>query len=170
MLSLCATALCGYVYKCPFLHLPSVYFSHPAFQHIPSFEVTEEFQTNLTDQSLKKSKYLPVMQNQATVKMLAVILAQPILEPRITGFLGLEVTSQDHSMPMLKEGQLRHVAQDHVQSAFKYLQGWRHHSLSRQFLSLFAYPHSKKSVFSCFIWNFMCSDLCLLFCHWALRV
>lgn len=90
MLSLCATALCGYVYKCPFLHLPSVYFSHPAFQHIPSFEVTEEFQTNLTDQSLKKSKYLPVMQNQATVKMLAVILAQPILEPRITGFLGLE--------------------------------------------------------------------------------
>lgn len=68
MVSLCATALCSYVHKCPFLHLPSVYSSHPAFQHISCFQVTEEFQTNLTDQSLKKTKYVPVMQNQSTVK------------------------------------------------------------------------------------------------------
>lgn len=47
-------------------------------------------------------------------------------EHRITEQLGLERTSGDHLTPLLKQGLLEWIAQDHVQSGFEYLQRWRH--------------------------------------------
>ena len=49
--------------------------------------------------------------------------------------------------PMLKQGQLEQVAQDHVQLGFEYLHWWRLRSLSGQPMPVFYHPHRKK-VFS----------------------
>jgi len=43
---------------------------------------------------------------------------------------------------LLKQGTLQHIAQDHVQAAFEYLQEWRLHHLSGQ--PVLSHPHSRK--------------------------
>jgi len=50
---------------------------------------------------------------------------------KLMGWLRLEGTTGGHLVepPLLKQGQLEQVAQDHVQTAFEYLRGWRVHSL-----------------------------------------
>lgn len=49
---------------------------------------------------------------------------------------------------IFKRGQLKQVTQDHVQSGFECLCGWRLHSLSEQPIPVFDHPQSNK-VFSC---------------------
>ena len=46
--------------------------------------------------------------------------------------------------PLLKQGHPEPVAQDYVQMAVEYLQGWRLHNLSGQPIALLSYPHSEK--------------------------
>ncbi|KAK4806816.1 hypothetical protein QYF61_005612 [Mycteria americana] len=46
--------------------------------------------------------------------------------------------------PLLKQGYLEPVAQDHVQTAFEYLQGGRLHNLSGQPFPVLSHPHSQK--------------------------
>jgi len=43
--------------------------------------------------------------------------------------------------PLLKQGQLQPIAQDHLQVAFGYLQGWRLHHLSGQPMPVLSHPH-----------------------------
>ena len=45
---------------------------------------------------------------------------------------------------LLKQGHLQLVAQDHVQTAFEYLQGWRIHNLSGQPVPVLSHPHGAK--------------------------
>jgi len=45
---------------------------------------------------------------------------------------------------LLKKGHLKPVAQDHVQMAFEYLQGWRLHNISGQPVPVLGHPHSEK--------------------------
>jgi len=45
---------------------------------------------------------------------------------------------------LLHQGHLEPVAQDHVQTAFEYLQGWRLHNLSGQPVPQPRHPHSEK--------------------------
>ena len=45
---------------------------------------------------------------------------------------------------LLKQSQLEPVAQDHVQAAFEYLQGWRLHNLPEQPVPVLGHPHSAK--------------------------
>lgn len=50
---------------------------------------------------------------------------------KITAWLRLDTTSGDHcSNPLLEQGCLQAVAQDHVLADFEYPQGWRVHNLS----------------------------------------
>ena len=46
--------------------------------------------------------------------------------------------------PLLKQGHLELVAQDHVQMVFEYLQGGRLHNPSGQPLPALSHPHRKK--------------------------
>ena len=46
--------------------------------------------------------------------------------------------------PLLKQGHLQPAAQDHVQVAFEYLQGWRIHSLPGQPVPVLGHSYSKK--------------------------
>jgi len=46
--------------------------------------------------------------------------------------------------PLLKQGHLELVAQDHPQMDFEYLQAWRIHNLSGQPVPALSHPHSKK--------------------------
>jgi len=56
--------------------------------------------------------------------------------------VGSDLWSWSCSTPLLKHGHLKQVAQDHVQMAFEYLQGWRFQSLCGQTVLMFFYPHS----------------------------
>lgn len=47
---------------------------------------------------------------------------------------------------LLRQGHLEHVAQDHVQADFHYLQGWGLHNLSGQPAPALSHPYRKKSV------------------------
>lgn len=64
-------------------------------------------------------------------------------------------------IPLLRQGQLELVAQDHVQLSYKCLQGWRLHNPSGQSISMFEHLHNRHffSHSFLFIWN---SGLCLL--------
>ena len=71
--------------------------------------------------------------------------------------------------PLLKEGHLKLIAQDHVQMAFEHLQGVRLHNLSGQPVPVLCDPHSKK-VFPHVqreppVFQFV--PHCLWCCHWA---
>jgi len=46
--------------------------------------------------------------------------------------------------PLLKQGHVDPAAQEHVQMAFAYLQGWRLHHLSGQPVAVLGHPHSEK--------------------------
>ena len=46
---------------------------------------------------------------------------------------------------LLKRRCLEQVAQDHVQTTFEYLQGWRLHNLPGQSVSVLGHPHSEKA-------------------------
>ena len=46
--------------------------------------------------------------------------------------------------PVLKQGHLEQVAQDCIQMAFQYLQGWRLHNLSGQPVPVLGHSPSKK--------------------------
>lgn len=61
------------------------------------------------------------------------------------------------SLPLLKQGHLEPVAQDHVQMAFEYLQGL--HNLTRQVVPV---THTVKNWFLIFRGNFCVSFLCQL--------
>lgn len=80
-------------------------------------------------------------------------------------------SSQDHVVqPLLKQGQPRQVAQDHVRSGFERLQGQRLHNLSGQHVPVFYHPHREKSVFLCSN-GISCVSVCACcfsFCLWAL--
>lgn len=163
MLSLYATTLCGYVHKCSFLYLPSVSFSHPAFRHVTSFYVSEEFQTNLTDQSLKKSKYLALMQNRSTVKTCSACTRTQ--NDRISG-VGSDL-SRSFTPPCSRRaswGMLPSTVSSQLSSISK--DGDPTDSPGNFFHCLPTL--TVKKVFLCFRWNFMSFDLCLLCCHWAL--
>lgn len=64
---------------------------------------------------------------------------------RILEWLTLERTSGDQvvQQPLLKQWHLEPVAQGHIQTAFKYLQGWRP-QFFRQDVSVISHSHSKK--------------------------
>ena len=47
-------------------------------------------------------------------------------------------------MPLLKQGHLEPAAQEHIQTASEYLQGWRIHNLPRQPVPVLDHPHSDK--------------------------
>ncbi|KAK4828375.1 hypothetical protein QYF61_026113 [Mycteria americana] len=70
------------------------------------------------------------------------------LNDRTTEWMKLHRTSegpvQPQPTPLLKQGHLEPVAQDRVQTAFEYLQGWRLHKLPGQSVPLLSQPHSKK--------------------------
>ena len=61
--------------------------------------------------------------------------------------VGRHLLSSSSPNALLKQGQLQQVAQDHVQSGFEYLQGWRLHNLSGQPIPVSGHPHGK-NVFS----------------------
>ena len=46
--------------------------------------------------------------------------------------------------PLLKQGHLELVAQDHVQTVFEYLQGWRLHNLSGKPVPVLSHSQSEK--------------------------
>lgn len=50
---------------------------------------------------------------------------------------------------LLKQGSLEQVAQNHVQIAFEYLQGWKLQNLPGQHVPMLSHPHTEK-VFSDF--------------------
>jgi len=60
---------------------------------------------------------------------------------RRVGEKPLEVT---RSKPLLKQGHLELLAQDHVQVASEYLQGWRLQRLSGQPVPVLGHPHNEK--------------------------
>ena len=64
-------------------------------------------------------------------------------------------------MPLLKQGHLEPAGQDHVQTAFEYLQGGRLHNLLWLLVPVFRYPCSKE-LFPIFRVNFLCFNLCPL--------
>lgn len=47
------------------------------------------------------------------------------------------------SAPLLKQGHLDQVAQDHVQAAFEHLQAWRLHNLPGQAVPVLSHVHGK---------------------------
>lgn len=56
----------------------------------------------------------------------------------------LEATCGDHFVhPLLKQGDIKPTAQDHVWTAFEYLCGWRI-DLSGQPVPVVSHPHSKE--------------------------
>ena len=60
---------------------------------------------------------------------------------RLTGTSGGRLV---YHLPLLKQGLLQLVAQEHVQMAFEHLQGWRLHNLSGQPVPVLGHPHSEK--------------------------
>lgn len=56
-----------------------------------------------------------------------------------------EASWSSRPIPMLKQGHLEQVAQDHGRAAFEYLQRWRPHSLSGQYVPVFDYIHGNKA-------------------------
>jgi len=46
--------------------------------------------------------------------------------------------------PLLKQGHLDPVAQDHIQVVIEYLQVWKNHNVPEQPEPLLNHPHSKK--------------------------
>ena len=57
---------------------------------------------------------------------------------------GRDLWRSSYPIPLLREGHLEQVAQDRVQMAFKYLQGWRFHNFSGQPVLVLGHPCSKK--------------------------
>jgi len=70
------------------------------------------------------------------------------------------------SPPCSEHGHLNQVALDHVQSSFKYLQGWRVHNLSGQYVPVFEHPHSKFFLGLNGIYCISAFAHCLLSCYW----
>ena len=70
-----------------------------------------------------------------------------VLRNRRTTEVGRDLQRLCHPTLLLKQGHLKKAAQDHVQIAFEYLQGWRLHNLSGQPVPVLGHPHNKK-VFS----------------------
>lgn len=73
------------------------------------------------------------------------------------------------SNTLLQQGQLQHVAQNCVQSGFKYCQRDLH-QLSGQPVPVFYSPGRKKTVFLLYLNRFSCFSICahcLLSWHWA---
>jgi len=67
----------------------------------------------------------------------------PLSVYRITDWLRLEGTSGCHLVqpPLLKQGHLEPVVQDHVQTAFEYVQRWRLYNLSGQSMPVLSHLH-----------------------------
>jgi len=57
--------------------------------------------------------------------------------------LGKDLWRPSGPTPLLKQGHLEPVAQDHLQMAFEYPQGWRLHRLSGQPVPGLGHPHSE---------------------------
>ena len=89
----------------------------------------------------------------------------------IADWLRLEGTSEGDLVqhPWLEQGHLEQFAQDHVQKAFEYLQGWRLHNLSGQPMLVLGHPHSKK-VFPDVRGKLLCFSLCPLTLKTSLRM
>lgn len=69
--------------------------------------------------------------------------------------------------PLLSQGHLENVAQDHVQANFECLQEGRFHNFPGQFVPVLSHPHRKKH-FPMFRWHLICANLCMLpviLCH-----
>lgn len=81
--------------------------------------------------------------------------------------VGKDLWRPSSPIPLIKQGQLEQVIQDHVQSSFDYLQERRLHNTSGTPGPVFDHLHSKR--FPVFRWNFMCFSLshCLLSCQRA---
>jgi len=77
-------------------------------------------------------------------------------------------TSGSHPIqdPWLMQGYLETVAQDHVQTAFEYLQGWRLHNLSRQPMQC-SVTLTVKTCFLIFKVNFPCFNFYVLYIYIA---
>ena len=58
--------------------------------------------------------------------------------------VGKDVCRSSGPTTLLKQGHLDLVTQDHVQTAFEYLQGWRLRNLSGQRVPALSHPDSKK--------------------------
>lgn len=58
--------------------------------------------------------------------------------------VGRDVCRSPGPTPLLKQGHLGPSDQDRVQTASKYLQGWRLHNLPGQPAPVLHHPHSKK--------------------------
>ena len=58
--------------------------------------------------------------------------------------VGRELWRSSGPIPLLKQGHLQLVVQDHVQMDVEYLQGWRLHNLSEQSGAVLGHPHSEK--------------------------
>ena len=58
--------------------------------------------------------------------------------------VGRDVWRSSGLTPLLKQGHLEMVAQDHAQMAFEYLQGWRLHNLTGQPVPVLSHPHGEK--------------------------
>ena len=57
--------------------------------------------------------------------------------------VGRDLWRSSGPTPLLKQGHLELAAQDHVQMASEYLQGWRLHPLPGQPVPVLGHPHSK---------------------------
>ena len=80
-----------------------------------------------------------------------------------TEWLGLEGTSGDclRQPPLLRQGWVEQVAQDHYQLRSAYLQGCRRHRLWGNCSSVWP-PLTAKKCFLVFRWNSLCFHLCPL--------
>jgi len=72
--------------------------------------------------------------------------------------VGRELWRSSSPTPLLKQGHLQPVSQDHDQTAFEYLQGWRLHQLPGQPVPVLGHPHNEKlfpdvrGILLCFRW------------------
>lgn len=92
---------------------------------------------------------------------------------RVTAQMSLEEAAGDClvQIPCSEQGQWGQRAQGHVDSGFRYLQGWRLHSLSAQPVPGCGHPHSNFFSLTIFMWNVLYFNVCPLFlaCQWAPR-
>lgn len=59
--------------------------------------------------------------------------------------VGRDLWRSSHANPLLRQGHLQPVAQNHIQMAFQYVQGWRLHILHEQPMAVLGPPHSEKA-------------------------